>query len=294
MKAQSILLTTASALVIGVLALNAHAQTSPPNPAPPQQTASGTSTVATSGQTGDVYNGGYNGTAGEGSYLATDPYSASGNASAAGKGASGNLITPTGVIAHSTSVFKVQLGASGQQSTISFKGLADQGNWSATTNDPAATTYASGGNGTQANIQGSDTEAGDQCSTSDPISGDGTAAAKGKTVTNATGEGTQNAAATVMTAGKSDASGNFSGGTAPTLSSSVSGMGAAGAGALASGPNGSFGSGAVLGGTSYNGMNSAGSSAGSQQITGATHGTVSPTGNAASATATVSSAAQAL
>lgn len=255
-----------------------------------QQTTNGSGSVGTNGTNGDVYNGGYNGTSGSASYNASDPNQASGHLSIQGKGASTNTVTPTSGIAHGSAIITTHIGASGQQSDASFKLFGGQGDWSSA-GLPNATTYSSAGNGTQATVQGTDSANGDQCSTN-PISGNGKASATGMSLANATGNGTQNASSNFQTVGKSDASGNFNGGT-PTISSSVSGIGSGGSGALAEGPNGSFAGSGVVGNTSYQAANPSGGAAGMQSIKGSTTGTVNAGGNIANASANVSSTAKA-
>ncbi|HUC01968.1 MAG TPA: hypothetical protein VMA75_03610 [Candidatus Paceibacterota bacterium] len=255
-----------------------------------QQTANGSGSVGTNGTNGDVYNGGYNGTSGMSNYNATGPNQASGHLSIQGKGASTNTFTPTSGTAHGSAIITTHLGTIGQQSDISFKLFGGQGDWSSV-GLPGATTYSSAGNGTQATVQGADSVNGDQCSTS-PLNGNGKASATGMSFSNATGNGTQNASSNFLTVGRSDASGDFSGGT-PTISSSVSGIGSGGSGALAQGPNGSIAGSGVVGNTSYQAANPSGSAAGMQAIKGSTTGTVNAGGNIANASATVSSTAKA-
>jgi len=276
-------LVAAMAIAISGLAFNMQAHA--------QQSTNGSSVENTYGSTGNDVTGGINKTGGTATYQtgpSTGPVS--GYANVAGVGISNAHVVGVDTIATSKSTFSFDLGATGPQSTITINGFAGQSNW-ATAPSPSSGNYADGGGGTGGTLVGS--TSGDSTQAS-PLTGSGDAAAKGKTVasTNVAPNGLS-ATSTARTIDSSNASGSFSGGSAPQIATGVTGAGGIEAGALVTGPNNSGAEGNFAANVQYGATNPSASTAGSLQAHGVTMTSVSPSGNAASASTTVSSQSQA-
>jgi hypothetical protein len=282
MKLFKSFLVAAMAVVISGFAFNTQAHA--------QQSDNGSAVENTYGSTGNNVTGGDNKTGGTATYVTPSSSGpVSGYANDAGAGVSYVHVSGPINTSTSTSTFSFNVGAVGSQSTISINGFAGQGNW-VTAPSPSNGNYADGGDGTGATLIGSSSADGTQ---TDPLTGSGDAMAKGKTVASVNvAQGGLSATSTAQTIGSSNGTGTLNGNT-PQLATTATGAGGIEGGALVAGPNNSGAEGNFAANMQYGATNPSASTAGSLQAHGVTNTTVSSGGNAASASTTVLSQAQA-
>jgi hypothetical protein len=247
----------------------------------PQQTVNGGSNVAVSGLSGDQVTGGFAGGNGNGTFDATDPLLAQGDAATAGAGVSSQKVGTNSASSKANAVISTLADANGATAAgISLSGAAQQGDY-AGTGATGSTTFANGGNTTTGIGSGSENGTGS-------LSGSGIGDAKGKTFVSAIGAGTNDASSVVRTTGSSRGTVTFQPAdltAAPVESSNVSGTGLANGQSVAGNPTGSsYAVGAVQANAAYAATDpSSATAAGFLNICGSTGGKVSSGGNSAAA-----------